>query len=180
MWQTFSYAIHHPCTQSSTVELCVCMYHAQAMKRGLMEEAHIIAASKHDGDTRVYAEAAARHAEAAVSLRNQATSWRPNVLLVSSAENHGIGALMDEVERFASTESTRIARTRAQQRTARLRAEFEQLVVERAMQMDVIRTAMATATSKVHRGEIHVRSAAEEVCDALLPALASHQHTSKE
>ncbi len=72
----------------------------QAMKRGIVELADVIIVHKADLDPRA-AELAKQQIESALSLlRGTSPSWRPPVLLVSSAARTGIDRFWGEVERY--------------------------------------------------------------------------------
>jgi LAO/AO transport system kinase len=75
----------------------------QAIKKGIVELADLVAVNKADLDPRAAEFARRQFAGALQMLRGTSPHWRPPVLTVSAATQAGIDAFWGEIERFRAT-----------------------------------------------------------------------------
>jgi LAO/AO transport system kinase len=89
----------------------------QAIKKGIVELADIVAINKADIDPKAAALAKHQFNSALGMLRSASPSWRPPVLTLSAATGKGIDAFWSEVERFRAvmTESGELESKRQRQ-----------------------------------------------------------------
>ncbi len=73
----------------------------QGVKKGIMEVAHIVAVTKHDGDLKARAEQTKHHYGQALSTGKPLKSgkWRPQTLLVSAHTGEGVAELWESIKR---------------------------------------------------------------------------------
>ena len=72
----------------------------QAMKKGIVEIAHLIAINKADIDPTAAERARHQMQQALTMLRSSSPNWRPPVLAVSALDKRGIEAFWAEIERY--------------------------------------------------------------------------------
>jgi LAO/AO transport system kinase len=132
----------------------------QAIKRGVLELADVIAVNKADGDQVAEAERAARELESATRLlAPHGSQWRPPVLTCSAREDHGVAEVWTQLElhRQRSEAAGELAAKRLRQevqwmwalvreRVLRRMAEHPELRERAREQEDQLRARATTAT----------------------------------
>ena len=148
----------------------------QAIKRGVMELADIVAINKADLDA-----AAATRAQAQItsSLRlmrqrghpdeQDAARWRPQVLRVSAASGEGLDGFWNLLEDFrrAAAASGRLAARRREQDEAWMWERIEALLHERFRAHPRVAAALAPTRDEVCAGRVAASVAARRLIDLM-------------
>lgn len=143
----------------------------QGIKRGVMELADVVVATKADGDLLPAARAAAADARQALTLlRRRHPGWDPPVVVTSAAQGEGVGDVADAVaaHRTYLEHSARLAAGRRHQDVDWLMAEITDALVRSFRSDPAVARALRTAVSAVEDGRTSPTAAARDVLSAHL------------
>ncbi|KAB2846909.1 MAG: hypothetical protein F9K44_14485 [Hyphomicrobiaceae bacterium] len=142
----------------------------QGLKKGVLEEADIIAVNKADGPSLDIARQTAADYTAALNiLSHRHPDWRPPVLTISGLTRSGIEPLWLAIERHraAMLQSGAFERRREEQRVRWMRDLIEARLLAEINERGPARARLAELEPMVRRGEIAAPVAAEEICRLL-------------
>ena len=138
----------------------------QAVKRGLLELADVVAVNKADGDNEQAARLAAAELRRALPLlKPSSTAGPPPVLTVSAFHGPGVDELWDRIveHRRLLEASGGLARRRARGRLAWMRVLLERRLLDRFEAQPGLAERRAELEQAVERGEITPESAVDEL-----------------
>ena len=143
----------------------------QGIKRGVAEVADLIVVTKNDGALVAAAGGTAAHYAAALRLMRPPTpGWTPRALLCSALERRGLEPIREAVEEFARAAAAAIARRRAGQALAAMRAELRELLEARLEASPAVAARRAALEARVTAGGLSPSSAARALVEAFLAA----------
>jgi LAO/AO transport system kinase len=143
----------------------------QAIKRGLIEHADVIAVTKADGELRVAAGTLAREYSSAIALlRPRWRGWRTPVTTCSSHDRDDVGRVLALVREFraAAEESGQLARNRSDQELKLLLSAVQGELAFRLRTDPRISALVLEQHRRIVRGEIAPRVAAEALCERFI------------
>jgi LAO/AO transport system kinase len=137
----------------------------QGIKKGIIEQADMVAINKADADPARARHAAAEYSGALRILAPASPEWTPPVVLVSGLANEGLTLLWSEIERHraALEASGELARKRARQQIRWMWALLEERLLRRVLSRDEVKTQLAGIERKVAAGELSPEAAAERI-----------------
>jgi GTPase len=140
----------------------------QGIKRGILEDADVIAINKSDGDNTALAEQARREYQRALELVPARTrGWRVPVVTCSALEKHGIAELWTELERHE--QALRASGVFESQRRAQQLAWMWQTVEDelrtRLRRDPALAALVPSLEASVQSGELTATSAARRILD---------------
>ena len=142
----------------------------QGIKKGVLEEADIIAVNKADGDSLPIARRTAADYTAALNILFQRhPDWRPPVLTVSGLTRNGIEPLWLALEshRDVMQRSGTFDLRRQEQRVRWMRDMIEGRLLAEIDEREGVRARLAELEPRVRRGEVAAPLAADEICRLL-------------
>jgi LAO/AO transport system kinase len=144
----------------------------QALKKGVVELADMIAVNKADGDNLPRAKlAAAEYAAALHILSPQSPNWSPPVITVSALKGEGIEALWRHVldHRARLTASGELAARRGQQQVKWMWTMLEERLFEPLRSDRALKAALPRIEAEVAAGRRAPATAVEEIAAMLKP-----------
>ena len=137
----------------------------QAMKRGSVELADVVACTKADLDPAASAVACDRLNDALSLLHSATPVWRPRALAVSAQTAEGVVELWLELEacRRALADAGALAARRSRQAVERLRRLVDAGLRRRFLVEQPVRDRLAELEAAVARGEVSPAAAADEL-----------------
>jgi len=147
----------------------------QAIKRGVMEMADIVAINKADLDaaaaTRAQAQitSSLRLMQRALAPPQQSAHWAPRVLTLSAITGAGLPAFWQAVSEFRALRqsSGRLAERRREQNEAWMWERIEALLHERFRAQPQVAAALPRLTDDVRAGRVAASVAARRLIDAM-------------
>jgi LAO/AO transport system kinase len=138
----------------------------QAIKKGVLELADVVAVNKADGEHVVEARSAARELSTAIRLIHpRETLWRPPVLTMSAVEGTGLTQLWDAVEHHRQV-LTDAGEFEARRRTQQVDWTWQLVrdeVLDRVLANPAVRKARAEVERQVLAGELTPALAAQQI-----------------
>jgi LAO/AO transport system kinase len=138
----------------------------QAIKRGIMELADVVAVTKADGDLApAAARAEADHRHAVHFIRRRFEVWEPQVLSCSALTGAGIARVWATVlaHRAALDSNDLLAPLRREQAVRRFRAELHDQLLERYLAAPGVRERLAGAEGMVRAGGLAPTAAVDSL-----------------
>jgi LAO/AO transport system kinase len=137
----------------------------QGIKKGIVEQADMIAVNKADVDPARARIAAAEYSAALRILAPASANWTPPVVLVSGLANQGLAEMWGEIEchRAAFTESGELARKRARQQIKWMWALLEERLLRRALDDPAVKARLAAAEQEVASGALWPEAAVARI-----------------
>jgi LAO/AO transport system kinase len=142
----------------------------QGLKKGVLEEADIIAVNKADGDSLPIARRTAADYVAALNILSQRhPDWRPPVMTVSGLTRAGIEPLWHAIERHRAVmmQSGAFETRREEQRVRWMRDLIEARLLAEIHERKQVGARLAELEPMVRRGEVAPPLAADEICRLL-------------
>jgi LAO/AO transport system kinase len=142
----------------------------QALKKGVVELADMIAVNKADGDNAARAKAAAAEYEAALHiLSHPSPNWRPPVVTCSALKGDGIEALWEKIlhHREKLTRSGELAARRGEQQVKWMWAMLEERLFAPLRSDRAIKAALPRIEADVAAGRLAAAEAAERLAAML-------------
>jgi LAO/AO transport system kinase len=140
----------------------------QGIKRGILEDADVLAINKADGDNGERAELARREYEAALQLVTARTvGWRVPVVTCSALERRGLAELWSELERHAAhlRQTGAFDERRRAQRLAWLWQSVEAELMSRLRRDVAVAALVPQLEADVLRGTLSATLAARRILD---------------
>jgi LAO/AO transport system kinase len=137
----------------------------QGIKKGIIEQADMVAVNKADADPARARQAAAEYSGALRILAPASPNWTPSVVLVSGLANEGLTALWGEIvrHRAALEASGELARERARQQIRWMWALLEERLLRQALHRDEVKTRLAEIEREVASGALSPETAVEKI-----------------
>lgn len=139
----------------------------QAIKRGVVELADLIAVNKADGPNAEPARTRAAELARALELHASPGAWTPRALAISALQAEGLEALWAGVSEciHVRREAGELAKRRQAQELARYDALLREAIVARFMEDDASAQAHADALRALERGELTASAAVRRVIE---------------
>jgi LAO/AO transport system kinase len=137
----------------------------QGIKKGIIEQADMVAVNKADADPARARQAAAEYSGALRILAPASPNWTPSVVLVSGLANEGLTALWGEIvrHRAALEASGELARKRARQQIRWMWALLEERLLRQALHRDEVKTRLAEIEREVASGALSPEAGVEKI-----------------
>jgi LAO/AO transport system kinase len=137
----------------------------QAIKKGIIEQADMVAVNKADADPIRARQAAAEYSAALRILAPASPNGSPPVVLVSGLANEGLTALWSEIERrrAALEASGELARKRARQQIRWMWALLEERLLRRLLSAAEVKAQLAGIERDVATGALSPEAAVEKI-----------------
>jgi LAO/AO transport system kinase len=137
----------------------------QGIKKGIIEQADMIAINKADVDPVRARQAAAEYGSALRTLAPASPNWTPPVMLVSGLANEGLDTMWSEIERHraAFQDSGELARKRARQQIRWMWALLEERLLRQVLDHEFVKTALAEIEREVGRDALAPEAAVEQI-----------------
>jgi LAO/AO transport system kinase len=137
----------------------------QGIKKGIIEQADMVAVNKADADPARARQAAAEYSGALRILAPASPNWTPSVVLVSGLANEGLTALWGEIvrHRAALGATGELARKRARQQIRWMWALLEERLLRQALHRDEVKTRLAEIEREVASGALSPETAVEKI-----------------
>jgi LAO/AO transport system kinase len=137
----------------------------QGIKKGIIEQADMVAVNKADADPARARQAAAEYSGALRILAPASPNWTPSVVLVSGLANEGLTALWGEIvrHRAALEASGELARERARQQIRWMWALLEERLLRQVLHRDEVKTQLAEIEREVASGVLSPEAAVEKI-----------------
>ncbi len=142
----------------------------QALKKGIVELADMIAVNKADGDNVERAKLAAADYRAALNiLKPQSGTWSPPVVTYSALTGNGIADLWAQVRAHKEkmTASGELAERRREQQVKWMRSMLEERLTARLRSDAAVKTKLRQAEAAVAAGKLTPTLAVEEIAKIL-------------
>lgn len=141
----------------------------QAIKKGIVEIADLVAINKSDIDPQMSAISCAQWKQAIQMLRPASPNWRPPVITLSALQKQGIDNFWKEIEKFREimTNSGELEEKRKKQALAWMWSMIESGLRQRFRNHPKIHAALPRFSSEVASGEITPGVAARTLLDYL-------------
>jgi LAO/AO transport system kinase len=136
----------------------------QGMKKGIIEQADMVAVNKADLDPVRARQAAAEYGSALRILAPASPDWTPPVMLVSGLANQGLVEMWGEIERHhaALGASGELKRKRARQQIKWMWALIEERLVLQVLENDAVKAKLAEIERAVGQGALAPEAAAKQ------------------
>jgi LAO/AO transport system kinase len=140
----------------------------QGIKKGVVEQADMVAVNKADIDRARASQAAAEYSGALRILAPVSPNWTPPVVLVSGLANQGLREMWSEIERHraALAASGELTRKRERQQVKWMWALLEERLMRRVLDHGAVRSAVAEIELAVASGALAPETAAERILAA--------------
>ena len=137
----------------------------QAIKKGIVEIADLVAINKVDIDPQAAAVAKAQWKQALHMLRPNSPNWRPPVIGVSALRKEGMAEFWGEIERFQSTmtNSGELEEKRQKQALAWMWSMIESGLHQLFRNNPAVHTELPTLSNKVSKGLVTPGVAAKQL-----------------
>ncbi len=141
----------------------------QGIKRGVVEVADLVVATKEDGAFADRARRTCADYAAALRLMRPATpGWTPRALSCSALERRGLDAVREAVEAFAAATAETAAARRAEQAVAWMRAELRAALEQRLRAAPAVSARLESLERRVASGALPPAAAARALVAAFL------------
>jgi LAO/AO transport system kinase len=140
----------------------------QGIKKGVVEQADMVAVNKADIDRARASQAAAEYSGALRILAPVSPNWTPPVVLVSGLADQGLREMWSEIERHraALAASGELTRKRERQQVKWMWALLEERLMRRVLDHGAVRSAVAEIELAVASGALAPETAAERILAA--------------
>jgi LAO/AO transport system kinase len=137
----------------------------QGIKKGIIEQADMVAVNKADVDPARARQAAAEYSGALRILAPPSPDWTPPVMLVSGLADEGLVEMWGEIERHRAVlgASGALQRKRAGQQVKWMWALLEERLLRRALGSDAVKARLAQIEREVGRGALAPEAAVEQI-----------------
>ena len=137
----------------------------QGIKKGIIEQADMVAVNKADVDPARARQAAAEYSGALRILAPASPNWTPPVVLVSGLANEGLAAMWGEIERHraALSASGELSRKRERQQIKWMWALLEERLLRRVLDNDSVKARLAQIEREVGQGDLAPEAAVERI-----------------
>jgi LAO/AO transport system kinase len=137
----------------------------QGIKKGIIEQADMVAVNKADADPARARQAAAEYGSALRILAPASPDWTPPVRLVSGLANQGLIEMWGEIERHraAMSASGELRRKRARQQIKWMWALLEEGLMRQALDNGAVKAKLAEIERAVGQGALAPEAAAEQI-----------------
>jgi LAO/AO transport system kinase len=137
----------------------------QGIKKGVIEQADMVAVNKADIDPGRARQAAAEYSSALRILSPASPNWTPPVVLVSGLANQGLREMWSTIERHraALAASGELTRKRERQQIKWMWALLEERLMRRVLDHAAVRSALAEIERAVASGALAPEAAAERI-----------------
>jgi LAO/AO transport system kinase len=146
----------------------------QGIKKGVIEQADMVAVNKADVDPARARQAGAEYSSALRILTPASPNWTPPVVLVSGLANQGLSEMWAEIERHRAvfSASGELARKRARQQVKRMWALIEERLMRQVTDNDAVKARLPQIEREVADGALTPEAAMEQI----LVAAQRHQN----
>jgi LAO/AO transport system kinase len=140
----------------------------QGIKKGIIEQADMIAVNKADVDPAKARVAAAEYGSALRILAPASPNWTPPVLLVSGLANQGLSEMWSEIARHraALSASGELARKRARQQIRWMWALLEERLLRSVLENQAVKARLAGIEREVASGALWPEAAVGQILDS--------------
>jgi LAO/AO transport system kinase len=140
----------------------------QGIKKGIIEQADMVAVNKADVDPARARLAAAEYSGALRILAPASPNWTPPVVLVSGLANQGLAEMWAEIERHRAVlgASGELARKRERQRIKWMRALLEERLLRHVLDNAAVKASLAQIEREVASGALAPEAAVERILAA--------------
>jgi LAO/AO transport system kinase len=137
----------------------------QGIKKGIIEQADMVAVNKADVDPARARQAAAEYGSALRILAPASPDWTPPVMLVSGLANQGLAEMWGEIERHRAVlgASGELTRKRARQQIKWMWALLEERLMRQALDNGAVKAKLAEIERAVGQGALAPEAAAEQI-----------------
>ena len=137
----------------------------QGIKKGVIEQADMVAVNKADVDPARARQAAAEYSGALRILAPASPNWTPQVMLISGLANQGLAEMWGEIARHRAvlTASGELAAKRERQRIKWMWALLEEGLLRRVLGNAEVKARLAAIEREVARGALAPEAAAERI-----------------
>jgi GTPase len=137
----------------------------QGIKKGIIEQADMVAVNKADVDPARARQAAAEYGSALRILAPASPDWTPPVMLVSGLANQGLAEMWGEIERHRTvlSASGELMRKRARQQIKWMWALLEERLMRQALDNGAVKAKLAEIERAVGQGALAPEAAAEQI-----------------
>jgi LAO/AO transport system kinase len=137
----------------------------QGIKKGIIEQADMVAVNKADVDPARARQAAAEYGSALRILAPASPDWTPPVMLVSGLANQGLEEMWGEIERHRAAlgASGELKRKRARQQIKWMWALLEERLMRQALDNGAVKARLAEIERAVGQGALAPEAAAEQI-----------------
>jgi LAO/AO transport system kinase len=137
----------------------------QGIKKGVIEQADMVAVNKADIDRARAAQAAAEYSAALRILAPASPNWTPPVVLVSGLADQGLAEMWREIEghRAALSASGELVRKRERQQIKWMWALLEERLMRRVLDHAGVKSALPGIEREVASGALAPEAAAERI-----------------
>jgi LAO/AO transport system kinase len=137
----------------------------QGIKKGIIEQADMVAVNKADVDPARARQAAAEYGSALRILAPASPDWTPPVMLVSGLANQGLAEMWGEIERHRAAlgASGELKRKRARQQIKWMWALLEERLMRQALDHSAVKAKLAEIERAVGQGALAPEAAADEI-----------------
>ncbi|MGO9757284.1 MAG: methylmalonyl Co-A mutase-associated GTPase MeaB [Roseiarcus sp.] len=144
----------------------------QGIKKGIIEQADMVAVNKADLDPARARQAAAEYGAALRILAPASPDWAPPVVLISGLANHGLDEMWGAIERHRAAlgASGELERKRARQQVEWMWALLEERLLRRVLDSEAVKGRLARLEREVAGGALTPEAAVEQI----LAAAQSH------
>ena len=135
------------------------------IKKGIIEQADMVAVNKADVDPARARQAAAEYGGALRILAPASPDWTPPVLLVSGLANQGLVEMWGEIERHRAvlSASGELVRKRARQQIKWMWALLEERLMLQVLDNDAVRAELAEIEREVGQGALAPEAAVKQI-----------------
>jgi LAO/AO transport system kinase len=137
----------------------------QGIKKGIIEQADMVAVNKADVDPARARQAAAEYGSALRILAPASPDWSPPVMLVSGLANQGLAEMWAEIERHRAAlgANGELKRKRARQQIKWMWALLEERLMRQALDNSAVKAKLAEIERAVGQGALAPEAAADEI-----------------
>jgi LAO/AO transport system kinase len=137
----------------------------QGIKKGIIEQADMVAVNKADVDPARALQAAAEYGGALRILAPASPDWTPPVMLVSGLGNQGLVEMWGEIERHRAvlSASGELVRKRARQQIKWMWALLEERLMLQVLDNDAVRAELAEIEREVGQGALAPEAAVKQI-----------------
>jgi LAO/AO transport system kinase len=140
----------------------------QGIKKGIIEQADMVAVNKADVDPARARQAAAEYSSALRILAPASPNWTPPVVMVSGLANQGLDAMWGAIERHRAAlgASGELRRKRERQQIRWMWALLEERLLRRLLDNEAVKARLAKIERDVASGALAPEAAVEQILGA--------------
>lgn len=137
----------------------------QGIKKGIIEQADMVAVNKADIDPSRARQAAAEYGSALRILTHSSPNWTPPVMLVSGLANQGLAEMWSDIERHRAVlgASGELVRKRARQQVKWMWALLEDRLLRGVLDNGAVKENLAAIEREVGQGALAPEAAVEQI-----------------